>query len=164
VEYKSKKINFWHTASYSKEFKHFMDKLKTTYGDEIFNLNGIGNQLDINEMSKQFLNTKSTSDVSVDANANVSDKSVISLRIEMCKPMQLVNSYYRLWKELRKNRSIEYAEHVIKSQISGRIYINDFTGFSSSMPYCFNYSTYDTALLEYLLFLTVKVEVNLLKT
>jgi len=137
MEYKSKKINFWHTASYSKEFKHLMDKQKAVYGDEIFNLNGIGNQLDINEMSKQFLNTKATSDVSVDANANVSDKSVISLRIEMSKPMQLVNSYYRLWKELRKNRSIEYAEHVIKSQINGRIYINDFTGFSSSMPYSY---------------------------
>lgn len=147
MEYKSKKINFWHTASYSKEFKHLMDKQKAVYGDEIFNLNGIGNQLDINEMSKQFLNTKSTSDVSVDANANVSDKSVISLRIEMCKPMQLVNSYYRLWKELRKNRGMDYADRIIKSQLSGRIYINDFTGFSSSMPYCFNYSTYDTALM-----------------
>lgn len=141
------RIDFWHTTSYVKAFKDFMDRLKAKYGEDIFDLNGIGKQLDINEMSKSFFNTSSTSDISVDANANVSDKSVISHRIEMSKPMQLVNSYYRLWKELCKNRSKEYAEHIIESQISGRIYVNDFSGFSSSMPYCFNYSTYDTALL-----------------
>lgn len=138
---------FLEPYSYQKEFKDLMIFLEQKYGKEIFDINGIGKQLDINSMSKSFFNNRHTADTSVDANANVSDTSVISHKIETAKPLQLVNSYYRLWKELKKSRGIDYAKHIVESQISGRIYINDFTGFSSSMPYCFNYSTYDTALM-----------------
>lgn len=138
---------FLEPYSYQKSFKEFMIKMEEKYGQDIFDLCGIGQQLDINEISKKFFMSKNTAEVSVDANANVSDKSVISHKIEVAKPAQIINSYYRLWKELIKNRGKEYAEHIIESQINGRIYINDFSGFSSSMPYCFNYSTYDTALM-----------------
>src|SRR5574344_660286 len=124
-----------------------MVELENKYGKDIFEDNGIGSQLDMAAMSKKFFKAITTADASVDANANVSDKSVISHRIEMSKPMQLVNSYYRLWKELKTSRSLEYANTIIESQINGRIYVNDFTGFSSGMAYCFNYSTYDTALM-----------------
>ncbi len=138
---------FLEPFSYQKSFKDLMIKLHQKYGEDIFNLSGIGDQLDINEISKKFFTSRNTAEVSVDANANVSDKSVISHKIEMAKPTQLINSYYRLWKELIKNRGREYAEKIIESQISGRIYINDFAGISSGLPYCFNYSTYDTALM-----------------
>ena len=53
-------------------------------------------------MSKKFFETSATADVSVDANANVSDTSVIAHKMEMAKPFQLINSYYRLYKELKK--------------------------------------------------------------
>src|SRR5574344_2042861 len=133
--------------SYKPEFKSLMINLEQKYGEQIFECNGIGTQLDVSKMSKKFFGAHTTAEVSVDANANVSDKSVISNKIEMGKPLQLINSYYRLWKELTKNRSKEYAAKIIESQINGRIYVNDFTGFSSGMAYCFNYSTYDTALM-----------------
>ena len=134
--------------AYKEGFKDLMIGLEDKYGKEIFEQNGIGSQLDISKMSKKFFKSMTTTaDVSIDANANVSDRSVISHRIEMGKPLQLINSYYRLWKELKKNRGKEYADSIIESQINGRIYVNDFTGFSSAMAYCFNYSTYDTALM-----------------
>lgn len=133
--------------SYKPEFKSLMINLEQKYGEQIFECNGIGTQLDVSKMSKKFFGAHTTAEVSVDANANVSDKSVISHKIEMGKPLQLINSYYRLWKELTKNRSKEYAAKIIESQINGRIYVNDFSGFSSGLAYCFNYSTYDTALL-----------------
>ena len=85
---------------------------------------GIGSQLDISTMSKHFFKSDVTADVSVDANANVADVSVISHRIEMAKPFQLINSYYRIYKELKKSRGVDYAKKIIESQISGRIYIN----------------------------------------
>lgn len=136
---------FLETQSYQPEFKELMSGLENKYGKDIFEDNGIGRQLDMSAMSKKFFKAITTADASVDANANVSDKSVISHKIELCKPMQLVNSYYRLWKELKNSRGLEYANNIIESQINGRIYVNDFAGFSSGQAYCFNYSTFDTA-------------------
>lgn len=136
---------FLETQSYQPQFKELMAVLEDKYGRDIFEDNGIGRQLDMSAMSKKFFDSITTAEASVDANANVSDKSVISHKIEMSKPMQLVNSYYRLWKELKNSRGLEYANSIIESQINGRIYVNDFSGFSSGMAYCFNYSTFDTA-------------------
>ena len=143
----SKLINFLESQSYKADFTEFMQRMENKYGKEILDECGIGSQLDISKMSKDFFKTKATADVSVDANANVADTSVISHKIEMAKPFQLINSYYRMYKELKKSRGAEYAEKILESQISGRIYINDFHAASSGMAYCFNYSTFDTALM-----------------
>jgi len=143
----SKLINFLRSQSYKKDFRDFMESMESKYGLDIMEECGIESQLDIAKASKKFFSAKTTADVSVDANANVSDTSVIAHRLEMAKPFQLVNAFYRIYKELKKSRGVEFAEKIIESQISGRIYINDFAGISSSMSYCFNYSTYDTALM-----------------
>lgn len=143
----SKLIKFLESQSYKADFTDFMQRMENKYGKEILEECGIGDQLDISKMSKDFFKTKATADVSVDANANVADTSVISHKIEMAKPFQLINSYYRMYKELKKSRGAEYAEKILESQISGRIYINDFHAASSGMAYCFNYSTFDTALM-----------------
>lgn len=142
----SKLVSFLESQSYKKDFKDFMKEMEDKYGEEIMEECGIGSQLDISTMSKHFFNSNVTADVSVDANANVADVSVISHKIEMSKPFQLINSYYRIFKEVKKSRGIDYAKKIIESQISGRIYINDFHAASSGMAYCFNYSTFDTAL------------------
>ncbi len=139
--------NFLHSQSYKKDFVDFMIEMEDKYGKELMEECGIGSQLDISSLSKHFFNSNVTADVSVDSNANVSDVSVISHKIEMAKPFQLINSYYRVYKELKKSRGVEYAKKIIESQLIGRIYINDFHAASSGMAYCFNYSTYDTALM-----------------
>lgn len=136
---------FLESQSYKKEFKDLMLGLEKKYGADLIEENGIGSQLDISKSSKKFFKAFTTADVSVDANANVTDKSIISHKIETAKPFHLINSYYRLWKEVKKIETKEKADWIVESQIKGRMYINDFTGFSSAMAYCFNYSTYDTA-------------------
>lgn len=143
----SKLEKFLESQSYKKDFRDLILSLENKYGTALIQENGIGDQLDICKSSKDFFKAMTTSEVSVDANANVTDKSVISHKIEIAKPFHLINSYYRLWKEIKKNRSKEYADWIVESQISGRMYINDFTGFSSAMAYCFNYSSLDTAML-----------------
>lgn len=147
MEEKTKLCQFLESQSYKKDFRDLILGLEKKYGKQLIEENGIGSQLDISKASKKFFKAMTTADVSVDANANVTDKSVISHKIETAKPFHLINSYYRLWKEIKKNNSKEYADFIVESQITGRIYINDFTGFSSAMPYCFNYSTYDTAVM-----------------
>ena len=140
-------VKFLESQDYQKGFKNLMSCLSEKYGTELFDNCGIGKQLDIGKQSKKFFGEVRTADTSVDPNANVSDHSVISHTIEMAKPFHLINSYYRMWKELKKDVSEEYANRMVESQLTGRIYVNDFAGWSSSKPYCYNYSTFDTALL-----------------
>lgn len=140
-------VKFLESQDYQKGFKTLMSCLSEKYGTELFDNCGIGKQLDIGKQSKKFFGEVRTADTSVDPNANVSDHSVISHTIEMAKPFHLINSYYRMWKELKKDVSEEYANRMVESQLTGRIYVNDFAGWSSSKPYCYNYSTFDTALL-----------------
>ena len=58
--------------SWADEFDDLMLHLYSKYGKELFTIDGIGSQLDLNKFSKNFFkNTTTTADVSVDANANV---------------------------------------------------------------------------------------------
>lgn len=132
-------------VSWDQDFADIMMHLFAKYGREIFTENGIGDQLDLNKFSKNFFNNESTTaDVSIDSNANVSGKSVIDYSFEFPKPLQKYNSHYLLWKELKKNYGLQRANEIIEKQISGEIYINDFSDIGK--PYCFNFSTYDIAL------------------
>ena len=127
--------------SYDKEFGELMSDLHTKYGDIIFNIEGIGKQLDLNLFSKEFFSTKTTADASIDDNSNVADSTVVSYSTELTKPYEKLNSLYLLWKEMRKLYHTDVANKIIEMQISGDIYIHDL--HSVVKPYCFNYSTYD---------------------
>jgi ribonucleoside-triphosphate reductase len=133
--------------SYPGEFIGFMQYLKKKYPfQEIWNLEGIGDQLDINRFAKGFFtNEEATSDVSVDANANVESKDVIAYSFEAFKALSRLNNYYLLWKKLYETVGREQAEYILEKQFTGAIYINDFSG-DFGKPYCFNYSTFDIAL------------------
>lgn len=131
--------------SWEQEFGDLMMHLWGKYGRDIFTENGIGDQLDLHKFSQEFFNNNSTTaDLSVDANANVSGKSVIDYNFEFPKPLQKYNSHYLIWKQLKQKYGLLEANNIIEKQINGEIYINDLA--NGAMPYCFNYSTYDIAL------------------
>lgn len=46
---------------------------------------------------------------------------------ELPKPLKRYNSYYLLWKELRKQFGHTTANEIIERQLTGEIYINDFS-------------------------------------
>lgn len=130
-------------TSYEKEFDDLWMHLKSKYAKAIFDTDGVGKQLDMSAFSKNFFSVKTTADASVDANANVDDISVIAYEKELPKPFFRINSYYVLWKELKKLYGLEAANDIIEMQLSGDIYINDFHGVGGGFSYCYNYSTYD---------------------
>lgn len=132
--------------SYDQKFTNLMEQLKERYPPELFDMAGIGRQLDMSQFSREFFNAAVTADASVDANANVDDVSVIVYNTELPKPYFKLNSYYVLWKQLVKDHGEGYAAGVIESQLTGDIYIHDFHGIAAGQPYCFNYSTYDILL------------------
>jgi ribonucleoside-triphosphate reductase len=129
-------------VSWDEDFDTLMMHLWSKYGKELFTLDGIGEQMDLNKFAKNFFNSgQTTADVSVDANANVCGKTSIEYNFEMAKPLSRYNSYFLLWKELKKNYGLQVANNIVERQLTGDIYINDFSDIAR--PYCFNYSTYD---------------------
>lgn len=130
-------------TTYDTEFDDLYMHLKAKYPQKLFDLEGIGKQLDMSEFSKSFFSANVTSDASIDANANVDDISVIAYNTELPKPFFKLNSYFILWKELKRLYGLEVANNIVEMNLTGDIYINDFHGIGAGMPYCFNYSTYD---------------------
>jgi ribonucleoside-triphosphate reductase len=123
-----------------------IEKLQKKYGQEIFNLDGIGKQLDIFEFTSEYMKSskKATSDLSVDPNANISEKSIIAYEVELPKGLFRLNSYFMMWKRIRSVfKDKELADRTVEANITGDIYINDFHRFGAGAPYCFAYSCYD---------------------
>lgn len=123
------------------DFIKLLDDMESIFPG-ILNLEGIGEQLDINAFSQEYFKSYTTADVSVDANSNVGDTDVISYNKEAVKPFHRFNSLFCLWKKVKKLEGKEIADTMVTEQLLGQIYINDLHG-ASSLPYCFNYSTYD---------------------
>lgn len=130
-------------VSYEQEFDDLMMYLRSKYPNKLFDLDGIGEQVDMSKFSKKFFSANTTADASIDANANVDDVSVIAYTTELPKPFFKLNSYYILWKELRRLYGQLVANEIIEKQLTGDIYIHDFHGIAAGQPYCYNYSTYD---------------------
>ncbi len=134
--------------SFKKEFDELMFNLRTKYGEELFDIDGIGKQLDIDYFARNFFNTTkgggATADVSIDANANVTHNDAIAFKAEFPKSAMKINSYYRLWKALHETHGLQTANNIIEAQLTGAIYINDATDLST--PYCWNFSCMDIAM------------------
>lgn len=127
--------------TYDQEFDDLLMYLKSKYPQKLFDLDGIGEQTDMNKFSKKFFSVNTTADASIDANANVDDISVIAYHSELPKPFFRLNSYYMLWKELRRLYSLEVANTTVEKQLVGDIYINDFHGIGGALPYSYHQNT-----------------------
>lgn len=132
--------NYILSQSYQKEFTLLMIEMLNKYGIQIFNLNGIGEQLDINTAIKKMANANSVANGSIDSNANAGVTTAVTIMHEIAKPHALIQSYYRLWKWLKKNRSLEIANEFVEAQITGKFYVNDMHYISYPAPYCYNHS------------------------
>ena len=132
-------------VTYDQEFDDLLMYLRGKYPKDLFDLDGIGKQLDLSKFSKEFFSqsVKTTTDISIDQNSNVDDVSVISYSNELKKPFERINSYFMIWKECKSLYGIEVANKTVEANLTGDIYINDFNGVGGGLPYCYNYSTYD---------------------
>jgi len=121
--------------SFDSHFVSLLEKLQKKYGEEMFKLEGISREnLDINRFTNKFLETKTTADISVDANANVNDTSMLSWNYEFPKALMKLNSLYHLWTSALKKHGIKRANKMIELEIAGGLRIHDLHGWL--MPYC----------------------------
>ena len=129
--------------SFDDRFNYRLNELRDKYGDAVFSILGISDdKLDINEYSKKFFKNKSAvADVSVDANANVSDRSVCSYEYEYPKAIQKLNGIYLIWKKMTDNPNfgIKKANKALELVISGALKIHDLHHIV--MPYCYAYDS-----------------------
>ena len=123
--------------SYDSRFVDMLERLKKEFGEKMFESSGIGDsQLDINSFSKNFFGDDggNTADKSIDANANVNDKSVTGWMTESSKSIMKLNAYYQLWNSALKKHGIKRANKMIESEIIGAIRIHDLWLWNK--PYC----------------------------
>jgi ribonucleoside-triphosphate reductase len=133
-------------VSYDQEFDDLMMYLKGKYPKKLFDIDGIGDQLDLSKFSKKFFSSNVTADASIDANANVDDVSVIVYNTELPKPFFKLNSYYILWKQIKKNYTLLEANDIVEKQLVGDIYIHDFHGIAAGESY--SYHPHTTIILD----------------
>ena len=129
--------SYLNSQSYQEEFRAVMCEMLDKFGEEIFNLSGIGEQLDINQAMKKMANASSVANGSIDSNANAGGTTAVTIASEFAKPHALIQSYYRLWKWLKKNRGLDIANEFVEAQLSGKIYVNDMHYISYPAPYSY---------------------------
>jgi anaerobic ribonucleoside-triphosphate reductase len=122
--------------SYDSRFVDMLERLKKEVGEKMFESSGIGaSQLDMNSFSKNFFTEDgNTADKSIDANANVNEKSVTGWMTESTKSIMKLNAYYQLWNSALKKHGIKRANKMIESEIKGAIRVHDLWLWNK--PYC----------------------------
>ena len=136
--------NYLSSQSYQPEFRKFMNAMLDKYGVEIFNLNGIGEQLDFNKSIKKMVSSSTMADTSVDPNSNTNIITPGQVYNEVAKAHSLLHNHYRVWKFFKKSKSLEFANDLMERKISGQLYIHDFSSF---LPYCYNFDPLHFAML-----------------
>ena len=134
------------TQTFDPEFDALIDRLRGKLPEEVFRLEGIHpDQTDIGKSSAAFFRSGSgcVADASIDANANVGGRNVVTYVHEIPKPLMRLNSLYNLWQKLRETHSTTYANSCVAAELAGLIYINDSCDIGR--PYCFNFSCLDIA-------------------
>lgn len=136
--------------SYDRAFVDLLHTLRLKYPEQIFRLEGIHpDQLDINKTSRAYFSASgrkgsAVADQSIDPNANVGGRDVITYNYEVPKPLMKLNSLYNLWLTLRDVEGEAVAARCLEKAVSGVLYIND--AWDIGRPYCFNFSTHDIAM------------------
>ena len=139
-EVSQKRKGFEVTLGYTNEFVDFWSSLQEKYPEELFKIQGVHNDnFDISKFSKNFFKkSASVASVSVDANANVKEKSIAQYVQEYPKGLQRLNSFYQLFKWVKKVWGVKDAKIAVEKVLNGELFINDFSNFSTSYCYAFD--------------------------
>lgn len=82
--------------SFEREFEELMSDLLSKYGYEMFQMDGLGDQLDVVKFTEDFVR-RGIIESTIDANANVRVTNISTYFIEISKPHTYLYSLYRIW-------------------------------------------------------------------
>lgn len=118
------------------DFIDCLNELIKKYGPEMAKLNGFSEeQLNYTTFIDNFLDNSPVADASIDGNANVRNKDIVSLQNEMSKPHSKLLSFNKLYYEMKKKWGKNAANQWLIDEYIGVSYLHD--AYSASfVPYC----------------------------
>lgn len=125
------------------DFTNLFTILKVGFGEELAKLNGFSDeQLNYTDFIDNFIDKKVVADASIDGNANVGHKDIVSLENEMSKPHSKLLGFNKIFYELKKKYGLDTAKSWLVSEWFGDFYLHDAYN-STYKPYCFAYDIED---------------------
>lgn len=129
----------------NKNFVNAYNKMQTNYGEEMAKINGFSaGQLSYTDFIDNFVDTETVADASVDGNANVGQKDVVTLIHEMPKPHQKLLAFNKIFYEINKKYGFRAANEWLEAEWDGHMYMHD-ANTTSFVSYCFAYDLKDLA-------------------
>ena len=128
-------INIKLKKNFSTAWNHCIEK----YGSEFAALNGFADEtLDYTDFIDNFIDEETVSDASIDSNANVGHKDIVTLMKEMSKPHQKLLAFNKIFFEINKKYGYPTAYKWLELEWSKALYLHD-ANTASFIPYCYAY-------------------------
>jgi len=128
-----------------RNFVNAYNKMQNEYGEELAKLNGFDNeQLSYTDFINNFVDTDTVANASVDGNANVGQKDIVTLMSEMSKPHKKLLAFNKIFYELNKKYGFSVANNWLQKEWDGHLYMHD-APTASFIHYCFAYDLKDLA-------------------
>ena len=126
-----------------KNFQTQFNKMAEKYGEEFLKLQGLDDEkLSFTDFIDGFIDSDNVANASVDANANIAQKDIVTLLSEMSKPHQKLLAFNKLYYELNKQYGFKTANEAMEAMWNYALYMHDFNT-STFYHYCFAYDIKD---------------------
>ena len=126
-----------------KNFQTQFNRLSEKYGEEFLKLQGLDDDtLSLTDFIDAFIDSDNVANASVDANANIAQKDIVTLLSEMSKPHQKLLAFNKLYYELNKQYGFKTANEAMEAMWNYALYMHDFNT-STFYHYCFAYDIKD---------------------
>ena len=122
-----------------KDFMHCFQQLCERYPETLTTLNGFGEeQINYTGFIDNFVSKTTVADASIDANANIGHKDIVSLINEMSKPHSKLLAFNKIFIELKQKYGFSTAVEWLNKEWDGHFYMHDAPS-TSFVPYCYAY-------------------------
>lgn len=122
----------------NRDFEKAMVALSDKYGEDFELLNGFHEtQLNFSDFIDGFID-KNVADVTIDANANASNKDIRSLLNEKGKSHDKLFAFNKIFYEIKKRYNLKTAREWLETEYNGGFYLHD-ASTATYIPYCYAY-------------------------
>ena len=111
--------------------------MQNEFGEDLARLNGFSDeQLSYGDFIDNFVDEAVVADASIDANANVRRKDVVTLLTEMPKPHRKLIAFNKIYYEFQKEYGFKAANDWLRREWVGELYLHD-SDTSTFKSYCY---------------------------
>ena len=122
----------------NRDFEKAMLVMNEKYGEDFDYLNGFHEtQLNFSDFIDSFVD-KNVADVTIDANANASNKDIRSLINEKGKSLDKLFAFNKIFYEIKKKYNLRTAKEWLECEYNGAFYLHD-ASTTTYIPYCYAY-------------------------